>query len=92
MSLAAELAGLGSIGATERGNAELKSFGEIDEEDELAEVTDELKIVGLMSAELEMLGLGVIGIGNMLNCGVAMTVGEVVVVGVFIAGAVVRST
>lgn len=92
ISLAIRLDGLGSPAVMGISDDGLKSFGEIDEEAEVVEVTDELEIVGLMDVELDILGFGVTGLGTVLSCGVWFIMGEVLVVGVFIVGAVVRTT
>jgi hypothetical protein len=78
-----------AVGTSDDG---VETFMEMDEETELVEATDELKNVGLIGVALEILGLVVSGLVAMLDCGVGVVIGEVLVVGMFIVGAVVRST
>jgi hypothetical protein len=84
ISLALELDGLGSIVAVGTSVDRMKSLGEVDEETELVKVADELKNVDLIGVELEILGLVVPGIDNMLDCGDEVLVVEVLVVEVLV--------
>jgi hypothetical protein len=97
ISLVFGLDGLGSTVAMGTSDDGLKSFRELDGVTELVEVTDELKNAGLVGVELEMLELEMLelvvpGLDTMLDCRIGVVIGELLVVGVFIVGAVVRST